>query len=67
MNNKCEIKEQHKFLWFKWETNYTQHDWVYRDFEHRYCKSCNRNELYFGIDNTGGYYCEDWRQLHMPR
>jgi len=63
--SKCKVIENHSFLFWKWKSEVTKHEWVYWDKEHRKCKNCERRELYFGLSSSGtaGSYQEDWRNL----
>ncbi len=58
----CLVKKNHKFLWWKWKSEYYKHAWVYENKEKRFCKKCNRNEMLYGTERHDGNDYEDWRE-----
>lgn len=62
--NKCLIKKQKKLLWWKWEINYEEHNWVYfRQGEEKFrkCQTCGRIETLWRDYYKDGFRHEDWR------
>jgi len=61
--NKCIKKIKQRFLWWRWEEEQENHQWVYKNKECRECSVCGRKELFFGVKygGTGRHEYEDWR------
>ena len=60
---KCLVIESHRFLRWRWVTEYYEHEWAYKGTKERVCAKCGEKEIYFGINyNNGGGYGEDWRR-----
>jgi hypothetical protein len=59
---KCLIKEDYKFLWWRWTNKRYVHLWKYIDKENRKCTRCGRYELLFETHYYNGRLIEDWRE-----
>jgi len=58
MKKECPIiKSTHKFLWWKWEAEYQDHDWAYKNDSERKCLKCGRSQML--IEEKDGYRYED--------
>ena len=69
--DKCIIKIENRFLFWKWTEEKINHDWGYinnnkqkRKRQKRNCLKCGRAEIYFGEYYNGNYWIEDWRPLY---
>ena len=60
--DKCFVIERHRFLGWRWDKKYYEHDWAYTNKEKRKCLKCGQVEIYFGRDYHDGYSIEDWRK-----
>ena len=60
--NKCLIVKGHRFLWWKWNTEYISHSWAYKNEKERTCSVCGEKQIRFDDCYYNGLLHEDWRK-----
>lgn len=58
MKEECSVTKNCRFLFWKYKSTKSAHDWVYIHEKERFCKKCLRKEILY----DRGESWEDWRQ-----